>query len=310
MGTNSESWDGRNDNGVLLPSGVYQAKIVAVSFAEESAQGHAIARIDNYMPVIVNVSDAPDPFSPDNDGTGDETTISYTLFSPARLPHHRRCDNVVSVTIVIYGASLEHHQTFCNTLDDLFDDDGEDDFDDEGGAFSCFWNGIGHGPNVVRVVRLDQEPGEQSWTWDGTDSRGEVVANGTYQYTIIARAGWHFSNPKSGMVTVERRDTQPPVAANERPRDGSIVRQRRPIISVDLTDDLSGVDSATIMMMIDNAQVTPTILPIRDGYRVRCQSENWLGPGATVSVKVEASDFEGNSMVCNWSFTVRRGHFR
>jgi flagellar hook assembly protein FlgD len=309
-GANSELWDGRDDNGTILPSGVYKVKIVAASFADENANEQVTVRIDNQMPVIANLSDSPDPFSPDNDGVDDQTTISYTLLSSATAPHHGYSDNALDVTIVIYGASSGHRQTLHDRLDGLFGDDVEDDdFDDRGGHFGCFWDGVGQGDGVVRVVRIRQErlrqdPGEQSWTWDGTDSCGRVVANGTYRYTIIARNGWHFSNLKEGTVTVEWRDTRPPVATDEQPCDGSTVQDRRPTISVNLTDDLSGVDPATIELRVNNVQVNPKIVRIQDGYRVAYQPKNEFERGAVVTVKVDASDLEGNSMVHSWSFTT------
>jgi flagellar hook assembly protein FlgD len=309
VGGNSVLWDGRDDNGAILPSGVYKVKISATSFAGENAQEQATVRIDDRMPVIANVADSPDPFSPDNDGVEDTTTISYTLLSSAG----GRRDNTLDVTIVIYGASSDRHRTLCDGLDGLFGDDvDEDDFDDRGGHFGKFWDGAGQGDGVMRTVRiqvarLEQEPGEQSWTWDGTDSRGRVVANGTYKYTIIARNGWHFSNLKEGTVTVERRDTLAPVASDESPRDGSTVQDRSPLISVDLSDELSGADPATINLKVDNVQMAPTIVETHDGYRVKYQPENAFERGATVVVEVRANDLEGNSMVYSWSFTIKRG---
>jgi flagellar hook assembly protein FlgD len=313
-GANSEIWDGRDDNGAILPSGTYQVKISAESFAGENAHKQAVARIDNLMPVVANVTDSPDPFSPDNDGVDDTATISYTLLSSAIPSCRGRDDNTLDVTIVIYGASSGHRRTLCDGLDGLFGDDAdEDDFDDRGGSFGGFWNGVGQGEGVVRMVRLrherlEQEPGEQSWTWDGTDSRGRVVANGTYEYTIIARNGWHFSNMKSGTITVERRDTRAPVASDETPHDGSTVQDRTPLISVDLTDDLSGVDQTTIRMTVNGAEVSPTITRINDGYSTRYAPENAFERGAVVEVTVEADDLEGNQMSYAWSFTISRGH--
>jgi hypothetical protein len=58
-------------------------------------------------------------------------------------------------------------------------------------------------------------------------------------------------------------------------------------------------------MKIKGSNVSPSILPIEDGFHVSYKGE--FKRGETVSVRINASDYVGNEMNHTWSFSIRRG---
>ena len=71
-------WDGRSAAGVAQPDGAY-----AVVMSAETANGvarpaTATVVLDTVRPKLASAGISPDPFSPNGDGQGDETTVSFT----------------------------------------------------------------------------------------------------------------------------------------------------------------------------------------------------------------------------------------
>ncbi|MFC1937725.1 CARDB domain-containing protein [Chloroflexota bacterium] len=102
-------------------------------------------------------------------------------------------------------------------------------------------------------------------------------------------------------VTVGTVDSTLPVIDNPQPPDGSAVSDSTPVISADLADADSGINTSSVTMSVDGTYVTEDAI-ITSG-RV------WYTPleplsYAEYSVSVYAEDNRGNSNSLAWSFTV------
>ena len=96
-------------------------------------------------------------------------------------------------------------------------------------------------------------------------------------------------------------DGQPPTASNPSPADGSYTAYTTPDISVDLADDESGVDGATIALTVNGTVVAHGW----DGSTVSYTPTVDFAIGQVVDVSLDASDVAGNPMdTYSWSFTV------
>jgi len=71
------TWAGRDDDGKLLPDGVYSLQADATSAAGEARSAAADLRLDTVAPHIANADIAPDPFSPNGDGQDDVATLAF-----------------------------------------------------------------------------------------------------------------------------------------------------------------------------------------------------------------------------------------
>ena len=186
VGSHVEVWDGLDDDGNLVSSGWYFCRLVALSEGGEGDIVTKVVKVDRKMPVIANVSDSPDPFSPNGDGVDDMTKISYEL----RLPKDAPTD-WLDVAIVIYRKRLEFELLGQEVRVPL--------------------------KYIVRIAKLKQKAGSNFWVWDGRDFLGRVVPNGTYGYLIFAAeeldvrsqsgfsciGGSLLANPKGEEVRVE-----------------------------------------------------------------------------------------------------------
>jgi flagellar hook assembly protein FlgD len=72
------TWGGHDDDGDLLPDGVYTLKAGATSAAGVARAATADVRLDTVPPDVESPGVAPDPFSPNGDGQHDTTALSYT----------------------------------------------------------------------------------------------------------------------------------------------------------------------------------------------------------------------------------------
>ncbi len=71
-------WDGRDDDGRLLPDGAYTLQVDATSAAGVARPATATVRLDTAPPHLESADVTPDPFSPNDDGQSDVAQISYT----------------------------------------------------------------------------------------------------------------------------------------------------------------------------------------------------------------------------------------
>jgi len=82
-GKTSFSWDGRSDEGRVLPEGEYQARIHLREERETTTLPPKM-RIDVTAPVVEAVEIAPRIFSPDGDGRADAVRAAYRLDEEAQ----------------------------------------------------------------------------------------------------------------------------------------------------------------------------------------------------------------------------------
>ncbi|MBN1799559.1 MAG: gliding motility-associated C-terminal domain-containing protein [Spirochaetales bacterium] len=84
-GLKTYSWDGKDDNGKLLPEGMYVAEITLINASgEKKVINSNYFNLDNSPPEVAMLL-APLPFSPDGDGVADTLTLTLTAndISPA-----------------------------------------------------------------------------------------------------------------------------------------------------------------------------------------------------------------------------------
>jgi len=129
-----------------------------------------------------------------------------------------------------------------------------------------------------------------------------VTFAGEGDTVIYAEATDLFDNVGHKTVSITI-DTTKPVFANWTPADGDVVYVAKPAISVNITDALAGVDTASIIMKVGVDTVKATLTAITDGYTVAyTPAADLLGGLNTVTI--EAADLAGNADYDTISFTV------
>ncbi|HPN32579.1 MAG TPA: VWA domain-containing protein, partial [bacterium] len=78
-GANQIKWDGTNDAGFTAAEGNYTLDILITDNSENITRDSATVKVDYTKPAISNLSAFPNPFSPNNDGIKDYTTISFNV---------------------------------------------------------------------------------------------------------------------------------------------------------------------------------------------------------------------------------------
>ncbi|MFA5144007.1 MAG: FlgD immunoglobulin-like domain containing protein [Candidatus Omnitrophota bacterium] len=91
-------WDGRNDSGALVPNGQYKLVVNGGSVQKEKSINITVDK----MPFITVANIAPNPFSPDGDGTDEVTAISYNI------------SEISYVTVEIYNQQNSLVRTLVN----------------------------------------------------------------------------------------------------------------------------------------------------------------------------------------------------
>ncbi len=102
-------------------------------------------------------------------------------------------------------------------------------------------------------------------------------------------------------------DTFPPDHMNEYPPVNGESFNLTPIISVDVIDDISGVDTATVRLYVGGFMVFYNLDPISDGYTVSYWHESGFTEGQVVTCRIVASDYFGNKLDFAWNFTASIG---
>lgn len=71
------TWAGKDDDGRVLPDGVYSIQADARSAAGDARPATAEVRLDTVPPRVGGVGVSPDPFSPNDDGCDDAATLAF-----------------------------------------------------------------------------------------------------------------------------------------------------------------------------------------------------------------------------------------
>jgi len=132
-----------------------------------------------------------------------------------------------------------------------------------------------------------------------------VTFAGEGDTVIYAEATDIFGNVGHKTVSITI-DTTKPVFASLTPADGGVVYVAKPAISVNVTDALAGVDTASIIMKVGaDTVVAPTLTAIAGGYTVAYTPTADLPSGLNI-VTIEAADLAGtgNAAYDTTRFTV------
>ena len=181
----------------------------------------------------------------------------------------------------------------------------------KGTSNTVSWNAVsdeGSG-NVQYLVQRATNDGftenvvESGWI-DGISYEFTGLTDGqTYYYRVKARDAAGNEGSWSNVVSSTQDDT-PPSIANPTPAPNDFTNTNTPTISIEIMDTTSGVDDSSIVMKVNNGEVSPTVISIANGYRVQYTPTSPFSNGL-VTVTIDASDNVGNAMsTYTWSFTV------
>jgi hypothetical protein len=137
------------------------------------------------------------------------------------------------------------------------------------------------GDNATYLATDDLAFGRHTVTWSATDLAG---------------------NHRDAFWTFDVVDDVAPSLSGAQPADGASFELRRPAVSFQLSDAGSGVDPASLRVLLDGSDVAPfgSLTDGRFGYQPQAD----LGYGRHV-VRVAVSDRSGNAMApVQWSFDV------
>ncbi|MDX6551090.1 MAG: large repetitive protein [Gaiellales bacterium] len=125
------------------------------------------------------------------------------------------------------------------------------------------------------------------------------------QHTVTWSASDAAGNHRDAFWTFVVVDSAPPTLSYPLPADGDAFEARRPVVSFDLADAGSGIDPATLRVLLDGIEVAPFGSLVGGSFAF--QPADDLGFGHHV-VNVAVSDREGNAMPpVRWSFDVVDG---
>ncbi len=120
--------------------------------------------------------------------------------------------------------------------------------------------------------------------------------------TVVVKAVDVRDNEATTTVNITI-DTTGPVFDNWTPVNLAEITEQKPVISVDVTDALAGVDTSAINMKVDDGIVVATLTAITDGYNVAYTPVAYLKVGLH-TVTIEAADIVGNIAYDTTSFTI------
>ena len=143
--------------------------------------------------------------------------------------------------------------------------------------------------------------------WDNstniTVSIDTNISLGDFNYTIQYNDSVG-NNGTQNSVIITINDTAPPYASGEVPANNTSASDNTPLISVNITDNASGVNPDSIVMKVNGSTVTPKITPIAGGYNVSNQTITPFSHIQVVNVTVNATDNNSNILNFSWSFNV------
>ncbi|MDD5067613.1 MAG: FlgD immunoglobulin-like domain containing protein, partial [bacterium] len=175
-------WDGKDINGVYVPDGYYYYGIIVKDTGGNQAGTRAIGKImvDNTPPVITNMADGPDPFSPNpplGDGMKDLNCVDFTVKDnldyniQATLNIYNTTDNSL-----VYSVNKPLHLMLTNDS-----------------------------RNTNHELRMISQ-----FYWDGKNTGNLTVPDGIYRYELSATDTAGNSRLLSGSAQQIEVDNTPP----------------------------------------------------------------------------------------------------
>jgi len=138
--------------------------------------------------------------------------------------------------------------------------------------------------NITVPIDTNIGLGDFNYTIQYNDTAGNIGTQDTVIITII--------------------DIEPPYASGECPTDNSHVCDNTPLISVNIMDNVSGVNPASIVIKVNGSTVTHNITPVTGGYNVSNLTITPFSNNQIINVTVNATDNNSNILKHNWSFTL------
>jgi len=141
-----------------------------------------------------------------------------------------------------------------------------------------------------------------STNWTATDGTNNIQIKVNPHQEI--EESDYTNNEATKTISVTAPDTALPVLSNPQPPHGSTVANTMPLISADLADPGSGINTAAVKVAVDNIDVTQNASVI--------SSRVWYTPQQPLvngvhNVSVYAEDNRGNNNSLQWPFTVATG---
>lgn len=152
------------------------------------------------------------------------------------------------------------------------------------GPDSNYLGNDGDSINNVEQVKITSPPvGLYTITINGTN-----IPQGSQPFALVM--SWSL-------------DVYSPSITDEFPVNNSYVNNSTTPISINITDTGSGVNLSSIEMSINSNPVTFTNASISNGYRIENITSTPYNDGL-VTVSINASDNDSNSLTYNWSLTI------
>ena len=244
-GINTATWNGKNESGTIVSSGVYIYKINGVDSAGMTANEIiGTITVDLTAPVISAADVSPNPFAP----TGDNSAaITYTLSESAQT------------TITIYNSS--------NSL--------------------------------IRTIQSSaaKPSGSNTVTWDGKNSAGDIVQDGTYSVKITAvdKVGLSATPMTINFMVKQAYPSITSVSASPNPFAPDMVK------SCSIKYTLSKNSTVLIKLYDDNNTLVKTLLnqavtagnnaAAWDGYKI----DGSMAEDGIYTYKISAADSQGRT---------------
>ncbi|MGP8336902.1 MAG: S8 family serine peptidase [Methanosarcinaceae archaeon] len=173
------------------------------------------------------------------------------------------------------------------------------------------WNLSDWHPGYYRVLRNGTQIVSET-PWDDRENITVLVdtniGTGDFNYTIQYNdSSNNYGIPDTVIITITK-DIIQPYASGEIPANGSFVSNTTPLISVNITDNASGVDVSSIVMTVDGNIVdvtsTSTSTSMPGSYTVSNLTTALFTHAQIVNITVNATDNNSNPMNYNWSFNI------
>jgi hypothetical protein len=143
-------------------------------------------------------------------------------------------------------------------------------------------------PNVVEFTIHDLPDGKYYFVVTAINDGSPPIESG-------------YSNEVSTVLTT---DTTSPYTANHDPAPGATGVSVDTLITLEVRDEGVGVDLSTIFMWVNGSRVDPSISGHSAAYILSYAPTEDFAYEQSIFVEVEASDFEGNTMTADFSFTT------
>lgn len=127
----------------------------------------------------------------------------------------------------------------------------------------------------------------------------DLQSQSTFHGVVIA--AHNLTIEQSAQLAFLELDTTPPVISSLAPANGSLLATATPILSAAFADDLSGVDPASVQLLLDGANRTSAAQVTAAGFTFTPSAPL---PDGTHAAALSVRDLAGNPAQAAWSFTT------